>query len=98
MKLYCVGTAKSGTHSIASLFSHYRAAHEPAVQKLLPWYLTGRLEDAERLQVDEHLATCAECRAELETERQWQLLHPGHGAQVDVEEARVRLAMMALAG
>jgi hypothetical protein len=56
-----------------------------AVQKLLPWFLTGRLEDAERAQVEEHLAACADCRAELETERAWQLLQPGQGAQVDVE-------------
>lgn len=56
-----------------------------AVQKLLPWYLTGRLEDAERAQVDEHLADCPECRAELETERSWQLLQPGEAAQADVE-------------
>jgi len=62
-----------------------------AVQRLLPWYLTGRLETAEHDVVETHLAQCAECRAELETERQWQLLHPGHGAQVDVEEGWARL-------
>src|SRR3954465_11816073 len=56
-----------------------------AVQKLLPWYLTGRLEDGERAQVDEHLADCPECRAELEAERSWQLLQPGEAAQADVE-------------
>ncbi len=57
-----------------------------AVQKLLPWFLTGRLEGAEHAQVEEHLASCPECRAELETERAWQLLQPGNGAHVDVEE------------
>ena len=57
-----------------------------AVQRLLPWYLTGRLETAEHDAVETHLAQCPECRAELETERQWQLLQPGHGAQVDVED------------
>mgnify|MGYP003945896541 CR=1 FL=1 len=62
-----------------------------AVQRLLPWYLTGRLETAEHDVVEAHLAQCAECRAELETERQWQLLHPGHGAQVDVEEGWARM-------
>ena len=40
-------------------------AHPAAA--LLPWYLTGTLKEAERRTVDEHLATCAECRAELES-------------------------------
>ncbi|MBW8756639.1 MAG: zf-HC2 domain-containing protein [Burkholderiales bacterium] len=62
-----------------------------AVQRLLPWYLTGRLETAEHDIVETHLAQCPECRAELETERQWQLLHPGHGAQGDVEEGWARM-------
>ena len=62
-----------------------------AVQRLLPWYLTGRLETAEHDVVEAHLAQCPECRAELETERQWQLLHPGHGAHVDVEEGWARM-------
>lgn len=42
--------------------------HEKA-ELLLPWYLTGRLDAAERQAVDAHLATCAECRATLESER-----------------------------
>jgi len=62
-----------------------------AVQRLLPWYLTGRLATAEHDAVEAHLAQCPECRAELETERQWQLLQPGHGAQVDVEAGWARL-------
>jgi anti-sigma factor RsiW len=62
-----------------------------AVQRLLPWYLTGRLETAEHDIVETHLAQCPECRAELETERRWQLLHPGQGAQVDVEEGWARM-------
>jgi anti-sigma factor RsiW len=62
-----------------------------AVQRLLPWYLTGRLETAEHDAVEAHLAQCPECRAELETERQWQLLQPGHGAQVDVEDGWARM-------
>ena len=62
-----------------------------ATQRLLPWYLTGRLETAEHDAVETHLAQCPECRAELETERQWQLLQPGHGAQVDVEDGWARM-------
>jgi anti-sigma factor RsiW len=62
-----------------------------AVQRLLPWYLTGRLETSEHEAVEAHMAACPECRAELETERQWQLLQPGHGAQVDVEDGWARM-------
>ena len=62
-----------------------------ATQRLLPWYLTGRLDTAEHDAVEAHLAQCPECRAELETERQWQLLQPGHGAQVDVEDGWARM-------
>ena len=40
-------------------------AHPAAA--LLPWYVTGTLKESERRTVDEHLATCQECRAELET-------------------------------
>lgn len=36
---------------------------------LLPWAVTGRLEGDDALQVREHLASCADCRAELEAER-----------------------------
>lgn len=47
VRLYCVGTAKSGTHSIASMFSSLvRAKHEPDRKKLIPTILeigAGRL-------------------------------------------------------
>jgi hypothetical protein len=39
-------------------------------QLLLPWYLTGRLESAERARVEAHLKVCGRCRAELGRERQ----------------------------
>lgn len=29
LHLYCVGTGKSGTHSIAGIFNNYRVAHDP---------------------------------------------------------------------
>jgi hypothetical protein len=62
-----------------------------AVQMLLPWYLTGRLEQAERAAVEAHLGTCAQCRAELETERQWREMQPVQTAHVDVEEGWARM-------
>jgi hypothetical protein len=36
---------------------------------LLPWAISGRLEDGDAQQFREHLADCAECRAELTAER-----------------------------
>ncbi len=65
-----------------------------AVQRLLPWYLTGRLDSPEHEAVEAHLAACPECRAELETERRWQaqqLLQPASGACVDVEAGWARM-------
>lgn len=38
-------------------------------QTLLPWYANGNLDPTESAIVDAHLASCAECRAELKTER-----------------------------
>lgn len=44
--------------------------HDPApahpTATLLPWYLTGTLKESERKAVDEHLATCVDCRTELD--------------------------------
>ncbi|MGN6526520.1 MAG: zf-HC2 domain-containing protein [Burkholderiaceae bacterium] len=69
-----------------------------AVQQLLPWYVTDRLAPAERAQVDAHVANCAECRTELEAERQWQagpvkaLLQADAGtAPGDVEQGWARM-------
>ncbi len=42
-RLYCVGTAKSGTHSICSMFSRNVAArHEPQAQQLIEKYFDWR--------------------------------------------------------
>ena len=35
------------------------------LQRLLPWYVTDRLDPAEHARVEAHLATCEECREEL---------------------------------
>src|SRR5260370_1400039 len=70
---------------------HLEPDPHAAVQRLLPWYLTGRLETAEHDAVEAHLAQCPECRAELQTERQWQLLQPGDGPTPDVEDGWARM-------
>jgi anti-sigma factor RsiW len=38
------------------------------VQKLLPWYGTGQLDEADHALVETHLGECAECRHDLESE------------------------------
>ena len=43
--------------------------HHRQVQELLPWFVTGRLSNADLAQVSAHVATCDACRAELEAER-----------------------------
>jgi len=42
--------------------------HQEALE-LLPWYVTGAIEPADRVKVEAHLVDCALCRAELVTER-----------------------------
>jgi len=43
--------------------------HHRQVQELLPWFVTGRLSNADLAQVSAHVAKCDACRAELEAER-----------------------------
>jgi anti-sigma factor RsiW len=38
-------------------------------QILLPWYVNGRIDDADRAVVEAHLRDCAACQAELRLER-----------------------------
>jgi len=50
-RVYCVGTAKSGTHSICSMFSgNVAAAHEPQARELIEKYFDwheGRIDEGE---------------------------------------------------
>ena len=39
------------------------------LQRLLPWYVTDRLDPAEHARMEAHLAACEECREELGFER-----------------------------
>lgn len=74
-----------------------------AVQALLPWFVTGRLDAGEQAEVEAHLAGCARCRAELAFERQLQALQAlpdDDAAAGDVEQGlatmRQRIAAEAL--
>jgi len=44
------------------------APHDEA-EELLPWYVTGRLDPADRERVEKHLTDCANCQAQLRLER-----------------------------
>lgn len=42
--------------------------HDPA-EELLPWYATGQLDEADRVRLETHLSSCAQCRQQLSVER-----------------------------
>jgi len=44
---------------------NFRGGRHREVRDLLPWYLGGQLEEAERERVEAHLKVCAECQAEV---------------------------------
>ena len=41
-----------------------------AVQRLIPWYVTGQLDPDEKLVLERHIGRCAVCAGMLDTERQ----------------------------
>lgn len=60
-------------------------------QSVLPWYVTGRLDAAERAAVDEHLANCAACREDLQAEREIAALLGSDSADMEATRALQRL-------
>jgi len=48
---------------------HFTQSEHRRVQEALPWFLTGTLDEDERSLVEQHLAGCAGCRADLEEQR-----------------------------
>jgi len=66
--------------------------HDEA-EMLLPWYATGQLEPSDRLLVERHLSSCADCREQLVLERR--LVHEfrGYTPEVDAGWARLRRRM-----
>lgn len=47
------------------------------VNALLPWYVTGRMDEDDRVRVEAHLSGCAQCQADLAAERKLQALVAG---------------------
>lgn len=54
---------------MATIVNLFRDSHRNT-QELLPWYSTDRLDPDERAAVEAHLADCASCRRELQSERE----------------------------
>lgn len=66
-----------------------RGSPHDEVQELLPWLVNGTLAHDEIDRIEKHLAECAECRAELEAERQ--LAAAIESSPVDSEAAWERM-------
>ena len=67
----------------------HRDSHQEA-EELLPWYATGRLEEADRIKVEAHLSSCARCRDELTFERR--VIHDVRGSAPEVDAGWARLS------
>lgn len=66
--------------------------HDEA-EMLLPWYATGQLEPSDRLLVERHLSSCADCREQLVLERRLVREFRGYAPEVDAGWARLRRRM-----
>jgi anti-sigma factor RsiW len=60
------------------------------IQRLLPWYVTARLDPLEQARIEAHLAACAECRAEVRSEQALKAQVKSMPAQVERDWARLR--------
>ncbi len=70
-----------------------------AIQTLLPWYASGRLDADDRLEVESHLATCVACRGELDWERKMLTAQSAMGdRRADPEAGLARLHWRIQAG
>jgi hypothetical protein len=65
-------------------------AHQE-VQLLLPWLLTGRLEEPERAHAQAHVANCPKCQADLAWERALQARYAHLETEADVDRSLAAL-------
>jgi anti-sigma factor RsiW len=59
-------------------------------EELLPWYVTGQLDEADRERVERHLSSCAACREQLAFERRMVHEFRAQAPEVDSGWARLR--------
>ena len=67
-----------------------QVTHE-TTQELLPWLLAGTLDSAEFANIQPHLETCPQCRAELEWQRKLRAAAPPSDAAFDADRALAKL-------
>jgi len=63
--------------------------HDEA-EELLPWYVTGRLDAADRERVEKHLTDCTRCQAELRAERRLADEYRAYSPQVEASWVSLR--------
>jgi anti-sigma factor RsiW len=63
--------------------------HDEA-EELLPWYVTGRLDAADRERVEKHLTDCSRCQAELRAERRLADEYRAYSPQVEASWLSLR--------
>jgi hypothetical protein len=66
-----------------------RDPHDEA-EVLLPWYATGQLEEPDRVRVEDHLASCSDCREQLTLERRMVQEFRGSDPEMDAGWTRLR--------
>lgn len=71
-------------------FNHTEPRPHDDAQALLPWYATGRLEEPDRVRVEEHLSSCSGCREQLAFERRMVQEFRSHAPEVDAGWTRLR--------
>jgi anti-sigma factor RsiW len=64
-------------------------AHEQALE-VLPWYVTGRLQEQQAREVESHLGDCLDCRREADGLTQMMTLHQNAMPERPVNEARLQ--------
>src|SRR5271156_5116437 len=80
--------------------SPLRSDDHRKAKALLPWYATGQLDAAEADGIEAHLQTCAECRAQLQTEHRLRTAIPAAPLEAGwrAPPPRRRIAWIAAAG